>query len=334
MSASSVVSEMVDDAAEFLDGRVDDLRALLEDVRALGNEAAPPPGPDLAVLLAGTPAAVRSRPAGRLGASRPVRVRRRVTGVAAFAVAGLGLTCAAAVANELPAPLQRAVAHLSEDYLPFDFPRPVGDPPVESRPAPPASGARGDAEDPATRDLDVNGPVQAGPPGQAGRSPRCASVPRVRVSDGRAAVGGGVTGHHRPRRPGRPTVGVREGSGSQAAPLPAAPRVDPLSQARRPAKPIKPAKPAKPAKAIDPARAEPTQRRPSPGTPPRGGHTDGPAGPDPASDTGATTGTPTSADGRPGARPGRPPAASPPSGEQPFARCRTRRRGMTQSPGA
>jgi hypothetical protein len=127
---STVVNEIVQDAAEFLDGEVDDLLSFLDDVAALGNEAAPTPSAELARLLAGTPALRQVRPAHRPSVPRPVRVRRRVAGLAAAAVAGLSVTGAAAVANELPPSMQRAVAHFAEHYLPFSLPRPVGDPPV------------------------------------------------------------------------------------------------------------------------------------------------------------------------------------------------------------
>ena len=124
MSTSWVVDDLVDDAAELFDGPLDDLVAVLEEIASLGDVEAPTPSAELALLLAGRPAAPH----------RPVRHRRRVApalgGLAAAAVAGLTLTGTAAYANELPPSVQRVVAHLSEDYLPFTFPRPVGDPPA------------------------------------------------------------------------------------------------------------------------------------------------------------------------------------------------------------
>ena len=139
-----MVTEMVDDAAGFLDGQVDDLRSLLEDVAALGHEAAPVPGAELARLLSGTPAVLRPVRGPLL--PRAVRVRRRAAGVAAAAVSGLSVTGAAAVANELPVPMQRVVAHVSEAYLPFSFPRPV-DVPTGRVPAASGSEATGDDRD-------------------------------------------------------------------------------------------------------------------------------------------------------------------------------------------
>lgn len=125
MSTSLVVAEMVLDAQELLGEDVDELTALLEDIATLGSTEVPTPSTELAQLLAGgsTPARRRS--------SHPARARRgALAGLAAAAVSGLSLTGAAAVANELPVPVQRVVAHLSEQYLPFTFPRPAGDPPA------------------------------------------------------------------------------------------------------------------------------------------------------------------------------------------------------------
>jgi hypothetical protein len=51
-----------------------------------------------------------------------------LAGLVAGAVSGLTLTGVAAVANELPPGIQRVVAHFSEQYLPFQVPRPAGDP--------------------------------------------------------------------------------------------------------------------------------------------------------------------------------------------------------------
>ena len=153
MSTSWVVDDLVDDAAEFLDGGLDDLVAVLEELASLGDVEAPTPSDELALLLAGRPAGAH-RPVRRTAAGRwaPARSHRRLApalgGLAAAAVAGLTLTGTAAYAGELPAPMQRVVAHLSEDYLPFTFPRPVGDPPAPARTSPRGAGARssGDAQ--------------------------------------------------------------------------------------------------------------------------------------------------------------------------------------------
>ena len=45
---------MVADAEEFLDGGLDDLLSFLDDLAALGSEAAPTPSAELAGLFAGT----------------------------------------------------------------------------------------------------------------------------------------------------------------------------------------------------------------------------------------------------------------------------------------
>ncbi len=130
MSTSSIVEELVADASPFMDGSVDDLIALLDALAALGGADSPTPSPELASLLAGRPPVRRDvRPA------RPVRRARHVVGgLAAAAVAALSVTGAAAVANELPASMQSAVARFSESYLPFSFPRPVGDPARDGTP--------------------------------------------------------------------------------------------------------------------------------------------------------------------------------------------------------
>lgn len=129
MSTRPAIADMLTDAQEFLDGGVDELTALLDELASYGDQPVPAPSPELALLLAGRPAGPAPCP------QRPVvpvrlRTRRTIAGLAAAAVSGLSLTGAAAVANELPAPIQRAVAHFSEQYLPFSFPRPVGDPPL------------------------------------------------------------------------------------------------------------------------------------------------------------------------------------------------------------
>lgn len=123
MSTSRTVGELIEDAREFLDGPVDDLVALLDGLGMLGSGEAPGPGPELAALLGGRQVA---RPVeGHVRRAR--RTRRVVAGLAAAAVAGLSVTSAAAVANELPRAMQRAVARFSEDYLPFTFPQPFSD---------------------------------------------------------------------------------------------------------------------------------------------------------------------------------------------------------------
>ena len=98
MSTSSTITEMLDDAAEFLDGGVDDLHFFLDDVAALGSEAAPTPSAELAELFAGTPLVRQVRPVRRPLPTRKVRVRGRDAGLAAAAVAGFSVTGAAAFA--------------------------------------------------------------------------------------------------------------------------------------------------------------------------------------------------------------------------------------------
>ena len=137
MSTSWVVDDLVDEASELFDGPLDGLVAVLEEIASLGDVETPTPSAELALLLAGRPAETR----------RPVRRSHRrlapvLGGLAAAAVTGLTLTGTAAYANELPPSMQRVVAHLSEDYLPFTFPRPVGDPPAPHHASPRGAGAR------------------------------------------------------------------------------------------------------------------------------------------------------------------------------------------------
>jgi hypothetical protein len=143
-----VIADMLADAQEFLGGDVDELTALLDEFASYGEQPVPAPSPELALLLAGRPAAPASRPE-RPAVPVRVRARRAVAGLAAAAVSGLSVTGAAAVANELPAPMQRAVAHFSEQYLPFSFPRPAGDPPVPGGSVGTAPGQDGAGTDPA-----------------------------------------------------------------------------------------------------------------------------------------------------------------------------------------
>jgi hypothetical protein len=137
MSTSWVVDDLLDEASELFDGPLDELVTVLEEIASLGDVEAPVPSAELALLLAGRPADTR----------HPVRRRHRrlvpaLGGLAAAAVTGLTLTGTAAYANELPPSVQRVVAHLSEDYLPFTFPRPAGDPPAPHHAPPRGAGTR------------------------------------------------------------------------------------------------------------------------------------------------------------------------------------------------
>lgn len=201
MSTSLVITEMIDDVAEFLDGQVDDLRSFLDDVVALGQEAAPAPDAELVRLLAGASAI---RPVVRRPVvPRPVRIRRRLAGLSAAAVAGLSLTGAAALANELPASLQRAVAHFSESYLPFDLPRPVGDARTVE---PHAVGPVGEGTSTAPgADVGSNGTaLPTGQSGQAhGSGPGAALTASPDVASGRTASGRVVSGPAKDGGPAR-----------------------------------------------------------------------------------------------------------------------------------
>ena len=140
--SSPVVIEMVADVEEFLDAEgLEQVHGLLDDLASLAETEPPAPSDELALLLAGRVRGVdqvaagrsrrrEARQARRDRAATPHHRRRAVAGLAAAAVASLTLTGVAAVANELPPGMQRAVAHFSERYLPFQVPRPAGDPPA------------------------------------------------------------------------------------------------------------------------------------------------------------------------------------------------------------
>ena len=131
MSSSAVIEEMLDDLEEFVN-LTDGVGDMLEQLHELGEAIAPVPDGELVVLLAGT--LRTAAPVGSaMGApARPHTGARRsvLVGLAVAVVVAMGITSAAAAVNELPASMQRAVAHFSETYLPFSFPRPVGDPPA------------------------------------------------------------------------------------------------------------------------------------------------------------------------------------------------------------
>lgn len=168
MSTRPVVADMLADAQQFLDGGVDELGALLDEFASYGDQPVPAPSPELALLLAGRPAASAPRPQ-RPAVPVRLRTRRTIAGLAAAAVSGLSLTGAAAVANELPAPIQRAVAHFSEQYLPFSFPRPVGDPPLPGGSAGTEPGRDG-AGTGSTQGGEESGTANTGPGVHSGES--------------------------------------------------------------------------------------------------------------------------------------------------------------------
>jgi hypothetical protein len=133
VSTSAVIEEMLDDLEEFVN-LTDGVGDMLNQLHALGEADAPAPDGELLVLLAGTtraPAAALVTGAVRVPARPHTGARRSVlVGLAVAVVVAMGITSAAAAVNELPASMQRVVAHFSETYLPFSFPRPVGDPPT------------------------------------------------------------------------------------------------------------------------------------------------------------------------------------------------------------
>ena len=133
MSTSAVIEEMLDDLEEFVN-LTDGVGDMLEELHALGEAAAPVPDGELVVLLAGrTSARAEALVTNAVGVpARPHTGARRsvLVGLAVAVIVAMGITSAAAAVNELPTSMQRVVAHFSETYLPFSFPRPVGDPPA------------------------------------------------------------------------------------------------------------------------------------------------------------------------------------------------------------
>lgn len=229
MSTSSVVADLVDDAREFLDGGTAELTELLEGVAAYGDRPVPAPSAELAVLLAGRPAATAS---GRATSAR-VRTRRLVAGLAAAAVSGLSVTGAAAVANELPVPVQRAVAHFSEQFLPFSFPRPAGDRPAgrdttSTRPDP---GRDTPSGSPAGALPGTAGPASTQPGSRRpGTQPGKAGTDHVTRS--RTSPHGGTTTHQVPTPSARPDGAQARGTTAGA---PARSRPDPVGASHDPA---------------------------------------------------------------------------------------------------
>lgn len=135
--STDVIDEMIADVEEFLDS-VDGLDHLLGRLHDLAGAETPTPDAELRALLAG--------PVGVGAPARPVGIASRrsaIAGLAAATVATLTLTGTAAAANDLPEPLQRGLAHFSEHYLPFTFPRPVGDPPPLGWHEPTSTGSDG-----------------------------------------------------------------------------------------------------------------------------------------------------------------------------------------------
>jgi len=133
VSTSAVIEEMLDDLEEFVN-LTDGVGDMLEELHALGEAAAPVPDGELVVLLAGrTSARAEALVTNAVGVpARPHTGARRsvLVGLAVAVIVAMGITSAAAAVNELPTSMQRVVAHFSETYLPFSFPRPVGDPPA------------------------------------------------------------------------------------------------------------------------------------------------------------------------------------------------------------
>ncbi len=264
-SPTTVVAEMVADIEEFLDtdARTDVLTDLLLELAAFGETSAPPPSDALVrIFESGVmpfPRPMRPRPTGDVaGAGRAGRRGRGVAaGIAAAAVAALSVTGAAAAANELPPSLQRVVAELSEDLLPFSFPRPHGDPGQHGDPHLPGSDA-GEA-DPVGRPGPDASPGRRSPagPGGADRSAK----DRVGSLDGgrgapsagaRTTPQGGDDPGAEASTPADPSDQARPPRRARPTGRPAEPLRPQATGTARPAKPVTPLRPLRPTKPTKP----------------------------------------------------------------------------------
>jgi len=97
---------------EHLDAEPPEVRRFLADLAELPDGTLPAPSPALAALLEGAEAPATSRDPDRSGGVA-------LAAVALLLAVGTGW---AAAANELPAPLQDAIADFSRHHLPFDLP--------------------------------------------------------------------------------------------------------------------------------------------------------------------------------------------------------------------
>ena len=257
---------LLEEHADTID-RVDQdhLRDELGSLLGFVDDAPPTPSAELAAVLGlPSPPQHRSLAAVPLVAG-PARPRRRltgprgaVTGAVVLAAATVGATGISAAANSLPAPLQRHVADLSRDYLPFDFPTPRG-----ARDREPTSQGR-----PATG---AQPPEHVAPPRDDARVP-------TSTTRGDAVV----------RRTPTPVDAVASARASGAT----------RSSASAPARPAAPASPStSPAASAAPvprpqggSTSSPPRSSPSPGSEPRGDDTtvprrgSAPTGPTPAAD--------------------------------------------------
>ena len=121
---------------ERLEADSPEVQRFLAELAALPETTVPAPSPELASLLGGDAAAPDrdGQAEGADGAGAPVTrlaghpARRRLTGWMVAGIAAVALlvsvtgTGLAAAANELPSPLQDAIADFTEHHLPFQVP--------------------------------------------------------------------------------------------------------------------------------------------------------------------------------------------------------------------
>ena len=188
------------------DQEIEPVVSFLADLRALALAPPAPVSPALAEVLAdGVPAALAPTPPPVPVTGRPgLRVRRSsstwrrvlVSATGALALAGGGITAAAA-ANLLPEGVSRVVASIVESLTPFEIDGPHGLVPAgETRPgghAPPAG---------ATREAGAEGETSSG----RGGSPVAGLLPPPAAEGGEGAAGPGSTAS-------APTTGPAAGGG-------------------------------------------------------------------------------------------------------------------------
>ena len=110
-----MTTDMRDDGLEdlFADPALVDL---LAELRAVADQPAPRPGPELSAVLAG------ATPIARVRARRSRTASALVIGLVSTGVLAGGV--GAAAANELPPPVQRVVSRVVHTLTPFELPHP------------------------------------------------------------------------------------------------------------------------------------------------------------------------------------------------------------------
>ncbi|WP_445257938.1 hypothetical protein [Nocardioides aurantiacus] len=238
----------------------DHLRDELGSLLGFVDDTPPTPSAELAAVL-GLPSPPQRRTLATVlplhaGPARPRRrltgPRGAVTGAVVLAAATVGATGISAAANSLPAPLQRRVADLSHDYLPFDFPTPRGalDRGPTSQEPPASGGQRPEPVAPPRDDARVStsttrgdvvvrrtsAPVDAVAGAPASGSPRTGSGPARPTAAASPSSGAAASAAPTPRPPGSSTSAPPRSSPSPGS----EPRGDASTSPRRGSAPAGP----------------------------------------------------------------------------------------------